>query len=58
MPAYSHVSEDKTTTFCVYDAPTMEAIRKTAAANGLSVPDHGARVLDRTSTRKEEQIDA
>lgn len=33
----SFVSEDKTRTFCVYDAPTPEAIRKTAAANGLPV---------------------
>jgi len=31
------VSDDKSTTFCVYDAPTPEAIRKTAAANGLPV---------------------
>ena len=34
---HSYVSEDKTTTFCVYDAPTPEAIRKTAMANGLPV---------------------
>ncbi len=27
----SYVSEDTTRTFCVYDAPTPEAIRKTAA---------------------------
>jgi Protein of unknown function (DUF4242) len=27
----SYVSEDRTRTFCVYDAPTPEAIRKTAA---------------------------
>lgn len=33
----SFVSEDKTRTFCVYDAPTPEAIRKTAASNELPV---------------------
>ncbi len=33
----SYVSEDKGKTFCVYDAPTPEAIRKTAARNGLPV---------------------
>jgi hypothetical protein len=31
------VSEDKKKTFCVYDAPTPEAIRKTAARNDLPV---------------------
>ncbi len=34
---HSYVSEDKTKTFCVYDAPTPEAIRKTAALNQLPV---------------------
>jgi hypothetical protein len=33
----SYVSEDKTRSFCVYDAPTPEAIRKTAACNELPV---------------------
>ena len=33
----SFVSEDKAQTFCVYDAPTPEAIRATAARNGLPV---------------------
>lgn len=33
----SFVSEDKTTSFCVYDAPNPEAIRKTAARNELPV---------------------
>jgi hypothetical protein len=33
----SYVSDDKTHTFCVYDAPTPEAIRKTAARNKLPV---------------------
>lgn len=32
---HSYVSADKRTTFCVYDAPTPEAIRKTAARNDL-----------------------
>jgi hypothetical protein len=35
----SFVSEDKKRTFCVYDAPTPEAIRKTAARNGLPVDE-------------------
>jgi hypothetical protein len=34
---HSYVSADKHTTFCVYDAPTPEAIRKTAARNDLPV---------------------
>jgi hypothetical protein len=34
---HSYVSTDKRTTFCVYDAPTPEAIRKTAACNDLPV---------------------
>jgi hypothetical protein len=34
---HSYVSEDKTKTFCVYDAPSPEAIRKSAADNGLQV---------------------
>src|ERR1700730_6713641 len=33
----SFVSEDKTRTFCVYDVPTPEAIRKAAIGNELSV---------------------
>jgi hypothetical protein len=33
----SYVSEDKGRTFCVYDAPTPEAIRKTASRNELPV---------------------
>jgi hypothetical protein len=36
---HSYVSEDKRTTFCVYDAPTPEAIRKTAARNELPVDE-------------------
>jgi hypothetical protein len=34
---HSYVSEDKRTAFCLYDAPTPEAIRKTAARNELPV---------------------
>jgi Protein of unknown function (DUF4242) len=33
----SYVSDDRRKTFCVYDAPTPEAIRKTAARNELPV---------------------
>jgi Protein of unknown function (DUF4242) len=43
----SYVSEDKTHSFCVYDAPTPEAIRKTAARNELPVDQiTQVRVLD------------
>ena len=34
---HSYVSDDKTRTFCVYDAPSPEEIRKTAARNELPV---------------------
>ena len=34
---HSYVSEDKSKTFCVYDAPSPEAIRKTANKNSLPV---------------------
>jgi Protein of unknown function (DUF4242) len=34
---HSYVSDDKRTTFCVYDAPRPDAIRATAAANELPV---------------------
>lgn len=36
---HSYVSEDKRTTFCLYDAPTPEAIRRTAARNELPVDE-------------------
>lgn len=43
----SFVSEDKTRTFCVYDAPTPEAIRRTAIRNELPVDEiTQVRVLD------------
>lgn len=35
----SFVSEDKTRSFCIYDAPTPEAIRRTAARNELPVDE-------------------
>ena len=34
---HSYVSADKAKTFCVYDAPTPEAIRQTALRNDLPV---------------------
>lgn len=33
----SFVSEDETRTFCIYDAPTPEAIRRAAVRNELPV---------------------
>jgi hypothetical protein len=35
----SFVSEDRSRTFCVYDAPTPEAIRRSAARNALPVDE-------------------
>lgn len=44
---HSYVSEDRTTTFCVYDGPSPEAIRKAAADNNLPVDGiTEVRVLD------------
>lgn len=34
---HSYVNEDKSKTFCVYDAPNAEAIRRAAERNGLPV---------------------
>lgn len=34
---HSYVSDDKKKTFCIYDAPTPEAIRKAANKNKLPV---------------------
>ena len=34
---HSYVSEDKTRTFCVYDGPDPDAIRKAAERSGLPV---------------------
>jgi hypothetical protein len=33
------VSKDKTATFCVYDAPSPDAIRQAAKANDLPVDE-------------------
>jgi hypothetical protein len=42
-----YVSADKTRTFCVYDAPSPEAIRRVGARNGVPVDAiHEVRVLD------------
>ncbi len=44
---HSYVSDDKKKTFCVYDAPTPEAIRKVANKNKLPVDKiTEVRVLD------------
>ena len=43
----SHVSDDRSKTFCVYDGPSPEAIRRTAAGSRLLVNSITAvRVLD------------
>ena len=34
---HSYVSDDKQTTFCVYDGPDPDAIRRAAERNGLPV---------------------
>jgi hypothetical protein len=34
---HSYVSEDKTKTFCVYDGPDPEAIRRAASINDLPI---------------------
>jgi hypothetical protein len=34
---HSYVSDDRTRAFCLYDGPSPEAIRKTAARNQLPV---------------------
>jgi Nickel responsive protein SCO4226-like len=44
---HSYVSEDRKKTFCVYDGPSPEAIRKTASMNELPVDSiTQVRVLD------------
>jgi hypothetical protein len=44
---HSYVSENKRTTYCIYDAPSPEAIRKTAAQSDLPVDQiTQVRVLD------------
>lgn len=34
---HSYVSDDRTRTFCIYDGPTPEAIRRAAERNGLPI---------------------
>jgi hypothetical protein len=34
---HSYVSDDKTKTYCIYDGPDPEAIRKAAERNGLPI---------------------
>ena len=34
---HSYVTEDKRTTFCVYDGPTPEAVRRAAERNKLPI---------------------
>jgi hypothetical protein len=34
---HSYVSQDKSRTFCVYDGPSPEAIRRTASRNSLPI---------------------
>ena len=34
---HSYVSEDNRKTYCIYDGPTPESIRKAAAKNGMPV---------------------
>lgn len=44
---HSYVTPDKRKTFCIYDAPTPEAIRTAADKNGVPVDAiHEVRVLD------------
>ena len=44
---HSYVSGDKTKTFCVYDAPSPEAIQAVADKNGLPIDRiHEVSVLD------------
>ncbi|MFQ5553935.1 MAG: DUF4242 domain-containing protein [Acidimicrobiia bacterium] len=44
---HSYVTDDKTKTFCIYDGPDPDAIRRVAGVNGLPVDSVAAvRVLD------------
>jgi hypothetical protein len=43
----SYVSVDRTTTYCIYDGPSQESIRRAATANGLPLDSIAeVRVLD------------
>jgi hypothetical protein len=53
---HSYVSDDRQRTFCVYDAPSPEAIRKTARRNDLPVDRiTQVRVLDPYFLRMREE---
>jgi len=44
---HSYVTEDRRKTFCIYDGPSPEAIRQSAARNGLPIDSIvRVRVLD------------
>lgn len=44
---HSYVTPDKTRTFCIYDAPSADAIHRVAEKNGLPVDAvHEVQVLD------------
>ena len=44
---HSYVTRDKTRTFCIYDAPSEDAIHQVAEKNGIPVNAvHEVRVLD------------
>jgi hypothetical protein len=44
---HSYVSDDDRTTWCIYDAPSPEAIRAAAGTNGLPIDQiHRVTVLD------------
>ena len=44
---HSYVTPDKTRTFCVYDGPSEEAIRRASEKNGVPVDAiHEVQVLD------------
>ena len=53
---HSYVTPDRKRTFCVYDAPTPEAVRCVAERNKLPVDRiTEVRVLDPTSTAEDEE---
>jgi hypothetical protein len=44
---HSYVSDDKTHTYCVYDGPSPDAIRRSAGSTGLPIDSiNEVRVLD------------
>lgn len=44
---HTYVTDDRTKTYCIYDGPSPEAIRRSADANGLPVDSIAeVRVLD------------